>query len=207
MSERPPQEQDYPGHSGDMEPASRDSMENYSGSGLLTDARALITGGDSGIGRAVAVAFAKEGADVVFTYLSEQEDAAHTTRLVKDQGRRCIAIAGDLADEEMCRRAVSQAVDELGGLDILVNNVATQTPQKRLDDITTDQWLHTFAVNVNSYFWMTREALNHLHKGSSIINTSSINGLRGTRHLIDYSATKGASLAFTYALAQSLIDR
>jgi NAD(P)-dependent dehydrogenase (short-subunit alcohol dehydrogenase family) len=191
-----------------MSPEPADEMRNYTGRNLLDDRRALITGGDSGIGRAVAVAFAKEGADVAITYLSEAEDAdaAHTAELVRAAGRRCTTIRGDLAEENNCEHAVRRTVEELGGLDILVNNVATQRPVKDLTELSTEQWDRTFRVNIYSYFWTTRAALEHVPDGGSIINTSSINGLRGNRTLIDYAATKGAVLALTYSLAQSLQD-
>ena len=205
----PPQRQDYPGRTSEMNPEPRDEMRDYEGRDLLRGARALITGGDSGIGRAVAVAFAKEGADVAITYLSEQEDedAAHTAKLVQEAGHRCATIRGDLAVEENCQHAVDRTVSDLGGLEVLVNNVATQRPASDLTEISTEQWERTFRVNVFSFFWTTRAALPHMPDGSAIINTASINGLRGNKTLIDYSATKGAVLAFTYSLAQSLQDR
>jgi NAD(P)-dependent dehydrogenase (short-subunit alcohol dehydrogenase family) len=210
-SDSPPprQEQEYPGRTGEMDPRPRDEMRDYAGRGLLEGARALITGGDSGIGRAVAVAFAKEGADVAITYLSEREDddAAHTAQLVAKAGRRCATIRGDLAYERDCQHAVDRTVAELGGLDVLVNNIATQQPVSGLEELSSEQWERTFRVNVFSYFWTTRAALKHLPEGGCIVNTSSINGLRGNKSLIDYAATKGAVLAFTYSLAQSLQDR
>jgi NAD(P)-dependent dehydrogenase (short-subunit alcohol dehydrogenase family) len=192
-----------------MAPQPRDEMRDYSGRGLLAGARTLITGGDSGIGRAVAVAFAKEGADVAIAYLSpeEDEDARHTAKLVEQEGRRCVCIRGDLAEEENCLRAVERTVTELGGLDVLVNNIATQQPVGDLAELSSEQWERTFRVNIHSYFWTTRAALDHLTEGGSIINTSSINGLRGNKSLIDYAATKGAILAFTYSLAQALRER
>jgi NAD(P)-dependent dehydrogenase (short-subunit alcohol dehydrogenase family) len=155
------------------------------------------------------VAFAKEGADVAIAYLSEQEDsdAAHTAELVSQAGRRCVTIRGDLAEEENCVRAVERTVSELGGLDLVVNNVATQEPIEDIAKLSTEQWDRTFRVNIYSYFWITREALKHLPEGGTIINTASINGLRGNKSLIDYSATKGAVLAFTYSMAQALQDR
>jgi len=210
-TEQPPpgQEQPYPGRTSEMNPQPQDEMREYAGRSLLSGVRALITGGDSGIGRAVAVAFAKEGADVAIAYLSEHEDqdAQHTADLVAETGQRCVTIRGDLAEEENCQRAVERAVTELGGLDLLVNNVATQEPVQDLAELSTAQWERTFRVNIYSYFWTTRAALKHLPDGGVIINTSSINGLRGNKTLIDYSATKGAVLAFTYSLAQSLQDR
>jgi NAD(P)-dependent dehydrogenase (short-subunit alcohol dehydrogenase family) len=153
------------------------------------------------------VAFAKEGADVAIGYLSEHDDAHETERLVKESGRRCVLLPGDLSDEGHCRAMASLALSDLGGIDLLVNNLATQKPQERFEDITTEQWMRTFDVNIHTYFFMTRAVLPHLGRGASIINTASINGLRGNAHLIDYSATKGAILAFTYSLAQALIDR
>jgi len=210
-AEQPParQEQEYPGRTAEMDPRPRDEMRDYEGRGLLTGTRALVTGGDSGIGRAVAVAFAKEGADVAIAYLSEteDEDAARTAELVKAAGQQCVTIRGDLAIEDNCQRAVEQTVTELGGLDVLVNNVATQEPVEDLADLSTAQWERTFRVNVHSYFWTIRAALAHLPDGGAIINTSSINGLRGNKSLIDYAATKGAVLALTYSLAQALQDR
>jgi NAD(P)-dependent dehydrogenase (short-subunit alcohol dehydrogenase family) len=205
----PEQEQEYPGRTAEMQPKPNDEMRDYEGRNLLSGARALITGGDSGIGRAVAVAFAKEGADVSITYLSEQEDedAAHTAKLVEQAGHRCVTIRGDLAVEENCQRAVERTVSELGGLEVLVNNVATQRPVSDLTELSTEQWERTFRVNVFSYFWTTKASLPHLPDGSAIINTASINGLRGNKSLIDYSATKGAILAFTYSLAQALQER
>ena len=205
----PKQTQDYPGRTSEMDPRPRDEMRDYEGRGLLAGKRALITGGDSGIGRAVAVAFAKEGADVAIAYLAEQEneDAQHTAGLVEKAGHRCVTIRGDLAEEANCQRAVNQAVDELGGLDILVNNVATQQPVQDFAELTTEQWDRTFKVNIYSYFWAAKAAYPHLPDGGAIINTASINGLRGNKSLIDYSATKGAVLALTYSLAQAFQDK
>lgn len=190
-----------------MAPEPRDEMRAYQGRGLLQDKKALITGGDSGIGRAVAVAFAKEGADVAIAYLSEHEDAAHTRKLVEQAGRRCVLLPGDLGDRAHCASVVEQTVAELGGLDVLVNNVAYQEPVSGLEELTDEQWEHTFAVNIHSYFRVTKAALPHMREGGSIINTSSINGLRGNKSLIDYAATKGAINAFTYSMAQNLVER
>lgn len=190
-----------------MTPEPRDEMRDYVGRGLLAGKRALVTGGDSGIGRAVAIAFAKEGADVAIAYLSEHEDAGHTRKLVEAEGRRCVLLPGDLADRDHCVQVVERAVAELGGLDVVVNNVAYQQPVDSLEELTDEQWERTFAVNIHSYYRVTRAALPHLGEGSAIINTSSINGLRGNRTLLDYSATKGAINAFTYAMAQNLVDR
>jgi NAD(P)-dependent dehydrogenase (short-subunit alcohol dehydrogenase family) len=193
-----------------MEPEPQSRMEGYEGSGKLEGARALITGGDSGIGRAVGIAFAKEGADVAFAYLSEDiesGDAAETGELIRACDRKGVAIAADLRSEEACAEVVERAAGELGGLSILVNNIAYQKPVDDFEEITTDQLLRSFETNVFSYFWTTRAALAHLGEGSSIINTGSINGLRGNKRLIDYAATKGAVHVLTYSLAQTLEPR
>ncbi|MGO3325880.1 SDR family oxidoreductase [Gordonia sp. (in: high G+C Gram-positive bacteria)] len=190
-----------------MDDQPHDEMRSYSGRGLLADKCALITGGDSGIGRAVAVAFAKEGADVAIAYLSEHDDAAKTVELVEEQGRRAVAYPGDLADSRHCAELVSRTVTDLGGLDVLVNNVAYQAPVDDLQELTDDQWNRTFAVNIDGYFHTTRAALDHLTPGGAIINTGSVNGLRGNKTLIDYAATKGAVHTLTKSLAQALLDR
>ncbi|GGS96928.1 SDR family oxidoreductase [Nonomuraea spiralis] len=203
----PPQNQPYPGRTGEMSPEPRDEMRGYEGRDLLAGKRALITGGDSGIGRAVAVAFAKEGADVAVAYLDEHDDANRTRGLVEREGRRCVLLPGDLGDRDHCAAVVEQAVSELGGLDVLVNNVAYQAPVDSLEELSDEQWEHTFAVNIHSYYRVTRAALPYLREGGAIVNTSSINGLRGNRTLIDYAATKGAINAFTYSMAQNLVDR
>ncbi len=205
--EFPPQEQEYPGTTDAMTPRPADEMAEYVGRGLLDGKRALVTGGDSGIGRATAVAFAKEGADVAVAYLCEDDDARHTAKLVEQEGRRSIVLPGDLCEEEHCTEVVERTVAELGGLDILVNNVAYQNPVESLAEISTDQWDRTFKTNIYSYFWVTKAALEHMPDGGAIINSGSINGLRGNKSLIDYATTKGAILAFTYSMAQSLVDR
>ena len=203
----PVQEQEYPGTTEAMTPRPADEMAGYSGRGLLEGKRALVTGGDSGIGKATAVAFAKEGADVAIAYLCEHEDARQTAKLIEKEGRRAVLLPGDLSVEEQCTEAVRRTVEELGGLDILVNNIAYQNPVESLADITTEQWDRTFRTNIYSYFWVTKAALEHMPDGGAIVNSGSINGLRGNKSLIDYSATKGAILAFTYSMAQSLVDR
>lgn len=205
--ERPPHTIEYPGETADMAEQPRDEMRNYRGRDLLAGRKALITGGDSGIGRAVAVAFAKEGADVAIAYLDEHDDAEHTADLVRRAGRRCHLLPGDLAAADHCRAVVAEAAAALGGLDLLVNNVAYQEPVDDLTELDDAQWRRTFAVNIDSYFHVTKAALAHLPRGSAVINTASINGLRGNKSLIDYSATKGAVLALTYSLAQSFQDR
>lgn len=197
----------YPGETQDMAERPRDEMRDYAGSGLLAGKKALITGGDSGIGRAVAVAFAKEGADVSIAYLDETYDARHTVSLIEAEGRRGVELAGDLAEPDHCRAVVEKTVEQFGGLDIVVNNVAFQSPAEDLTEISDAQWRRTFAVNIDSFFHVTKAALAHLPDGAAIINTASINGLRGNKTLIDYSATKGAVIALTYSLAQSLTER
>ncbi|EID55692.1 SDR family oxidoreductase [Saccharomonospora xinjiangensis] len=204
---QPKQSQQPPGDTGRMAPQPRDEMRDWVGRDLLRDRKALITGGDSGIGRAVAVAFAKEGADVAIAYLSEHDDAEHTAALVREQGRRCLLLPGDLADAAQCEKVVAGTVREFGGLDLLVNNVATQQEHQSFDEIDDEQWTHTFDVNIHSYFRVTAAALRHLPEGGAIINTGSVNGLRGNKKLIDYSATKGAVHAWTFAMAQSLVPR
>lgn len=203
----PAQQQSPPGHTSAMRPEPADEMAGYAGRGLLEGKVALVTGGDSGIGRAVCVAFAKEGADIALAYLSEDSDAKHTAELVRSQGRRCVMIGGDLADAQHCADVVRRVIDELQRLDVLVNNVATQQPVDALEELSDEQWLRTFDVNIHSYFRMTKAALPHLRPGSAIINTGSVNGLRGNKTLIDYSATKGAVHVLTFSLAQILLDR
>lgn len=207
MSEHKAETIEYPGRTGDMAEKPNDEMRSYRGRDLLVDKRALITGGDSGIGRAVAVAFAKEGADVAIAYLSESDDAEHTKKLVEEQGRRCFTYAGDLGDPEHCRDVVDRAASDLGGLELLVNNVAYQQPVDDFAEISPEQWRRTFSVNIDSFYHVTHAALQYLGRGAAIVNTGSINGLRGNKSLIDYSATKGAVTALTYALAQNLLDR
>jgi NAD(P)-dependent dehydrogenase (short-subunit alcohol dehydrogenase family) len=205
-----PQTQSYPGSEQRMEPEPRSDMEGYVGSGKLAGKRALITGGDSGIGRAVGIAFAKEGADVAFAYLSdehESRDADETAELIRKAGRTALALQADLTDEATCVDTVERTAAELGGLDVLVNNVAYQCPADSLEEISDEQWQRTFTTNIHSYFWTTKAALAHLSDGGAIVNTGSINGLRGHKTLIDYSATKGAVIAWTYSLAQALQPR
>jgi NAD(P)-dependent dehydrogenase (short-subunit alcohol dehydrogenase family) len=205
--EFPPQQQERPGHEGEMEPEPQDEMRGYSGSGKLDGKVALVTGGDSGIGRAVCVAFAKEGADVAIAYLSEDEDAEHTKSLVEAEGRRAITLRCDVQHEDQARGIVRDTIDQLGKLDVLVNHAGTQTPVDDPGEITTEQWEGTFKTNVYGPWWSTHEALKHMGEGASIINTGSVNGLRGNKELIDYAATKGAIHVLTFSLAQALVER
>ncbi|WP_148715378.1 SDR family oxidoreductase [Chitinolyticbacter meiyuanensis] len=203
----PPQHQDQqPGIEAQMQPPPESEMAAYRGSGKLEGEVALVTGGDSGIGRAVAVAFAKEGADVAVVYLAEDEDAAKTRQLITDCGRRCILIKGDIADEAFCGEAVALTISELKGLDILVNNAGEQHPQSSIEDISSSQLLRTFQTNVFAMFHLVRAALPHLKGGGRIINTTSVTAYRGHEKLLDYSATKGAVVSFTRSLAKALID-
>lgn len=204
----PPQRQQrQPGREDQMQPRPQAVNMAYRGSGKLQGKVAIITGGDSGIGRAVAILFAKEGADVAIVYLEEHEDANETQRLVEAEGRRCIPIPGDVGVESVCREAVERTVRELGWLDILVNNAAVQYPQDSIEAITEEQLVRTFRTNIFAYFFMTKAALPHLGEGSAIVNTTSITAYRGSGHLIDYAATKGAIVAFTRSLAISLAEK
>jgi NAD(P)-dependent dehydrogenase (short-subunit alcohol dehydrogenase family) len=203
---RKPQAQKKPGIEERMEPkpvSDRGEKENK-----LQDKVALITGGDSGIGRAVAILFAKEGADVAIAYLNESEDGEEVRRIVEEEyGRRCLLLEGNIRKEKFCQKIVNDTVKKFGKLDILVNNAATQTEQKSLRDIGTDQLYETFETNIFSMFWVTKYALEYLKKGSCIINTTSVTAYRGSPSLIDYSATKGAILTFTRSLSGSLVEK
>jgi NAD(P)-dependent dehydrogenase (short-subunit alcohol dehydrogenase family) len=205
---QPPQQQEKrPGIEAEMTPRPRAEDPSYRGSGKLQGKVALITGGDSGIGRAVAISFAKEGADVAISYLNEEQDAQETQRQVEEEGRRCLTLAGDIGDEAHCRQLVQQTVQELGKLDVLVNNAAEQHPQESIKDITADQLERTFRTNIFSMFFLTKAALDHLQPGSAIINTSSVTAFKGSPQLLDYSSTKGAIVAFTRSLAQALAEQ
>ena len=206
--QQPPQHQDQqPGIESEMTPRPQAEDRDYRGSGKLQGKVALITGGDSGIGRAVAIAFAKEGADVAIVYLNEHGDAQETRGLVEKEGRRCIAIAGDVGDEAFCQQVVQDIVRELGRLNILVNNAAEQHPQDDIAKITSAQLERTFRTNIFSFFYMTKAVLPHLREGSAIINTTSVTAYRGSSHLLDYAATKGAIVAFTRSLAKALVGQ
>lgn len=196
-----------PGRESVMKPRPQAEDPQQRGSGKLLNKVALITGGDSGIGRAVAWAFAKEGADIAVAYLNEHKDAEETRAGVERQGRRCILLAGDIGKEKICRELVERTVKEFGRLDVLVNNAAVQFPQESLEKITAKQLEETFRVNIFSFFYTTREALKHLKEGSAIINTTSVTAYRGSPQLLDYSSTKGAIVSFTRSLSQLLAEK
>jgi NAD(P)-dependent dehydrogenase (short-subunit alcohol dehydrogenase family) len=204
----PAQHQEKPGLESRIKPRPEYQAPTYNAAGKLNGKVALITGGDSGIGRAVAVLYAREGADVAIVHLPEErEDAQHTRREVEKEGRTCLLIPGDVTDSAFCREAVEQTVNELGRLDILVNNAAFQQHQENLEEVTEEQWEHTFRTNIFGYFYMAKAALPHLDRGAAILNCGSITGLEGSKELLDYSSTKGAIHAFTKSLAQNLVDR
>lgn len=204
----PPQHQRRPGLESKVRPRPEYQAPLYKGSEKLKDKVALITGGDSGIGRAVAVLYAREGADVAIVYLpQEKRDAEETRKAVEREGRRALLLPGDVSDPDFCHAAVEQAIEELGKLDIVVNNAAFQQHQKGLEEITEEQWDRTFRTNIYGYFHMSKAALPYLRPGSAIVNCGSITGLRGNKQLLDYASTKGAIHAFTKSLAQNLVKR
>jgi NAD(P)-dependent dehydrogenase (short-subunit alcohol dehydrogenase family) len=204
----PAQHVEKPGIEGELELKPRYEAPHYRGSSKLNNKAALITGGDSGIGRAVAVLFAREGADVAIVYLrEEQQDAEETRAAVEAEGRRALLIPGDVREARFCREAVARTVEEFGKLDILVNNAAFQQHQQGIEDVSDEQFDRTFKTNIYGYFYMAKAALEQMDEGAVIINTGSITGLEGSKELLDYSATKGAIHAFTKSLAQSLVER
>lgn len=203
----PGQRQEQPGDQYKMTPEPEIIKDSYKGSGKLKDKVALITGGDSGIGRSVAVHFAREGADVAIVYLEEDKDAQDTKSMVEKEGRKCLLIAGDVGGEDFCKEAVQRTVKELGKLDILVNNAGEQHEQHDIRDISAEQLQRTFTTNIFAMFYFVKEALNHMKEGSAIINTASVTAYHGNKLLLDYSSTKGAIVAFTRTLAQMVADK
>lgn len=206
--QRPPQHQEeQPGMEHKLTPRPKADDPSYRGSGKLDGKVALITGGDSGIGRAAAIAFAKEGADVAIVYYNEHRDAEETRSMVEEHGRSCLLISGSIEEEEFCQEAVRQTVEKLGRLDVLVNNAAVQYPQESIMDISAEQLQKTFQVNLFAMFYLIKAALPHLEKGSAIINTASVTAYRGSPHLIDYASTKGAIVSLTRSLAHALVEK
>ncbi|HHJ4571137.1 TPA: SDR family oxidoreductase [Citrobacter farmeri] len=204
----PHQKQPFPGLAGKMQPLPDHGEESYQGSGRLTGKKVLITGGDSGIGRAVAIAYAREGADVAINYLpDEEEDAREVVALIKQAGRQAVALPGDIRDESFCRQLVSQAAESLGGLDILVNNAERQQFCESIEDLTTEAFDATFKTNVYAMFWITKAAIPHFQAGSVIINTSSVQAYEPSEILLDYAQTKAAIVAFTKSLAKQLASK
>ena len=201
----PEQEQEPVGLESEMQPRPDYGEETYRGSGKLQGKAAVITGGDSGIGRAVALAFAREGADVLISYLDEHSDAEETVQIVEKEGRRCIAVAGDISDEARCRQIVERAVQEFGRLDILVNNAAWQESIESIQDVSKEMLLHTYGVNIFAMFYLCKAAMPHMQPGSTIINTTSIQAYQPSPNLLPYSTTKGAILTFTKALSEEAI--
>lgn len=190
-----------------MTPRPQIEGKDYRPAGKLQGKVALITGGDSGIGAATAIMFAKEGADIAITYLQEHQDADHVKQLVMQQGRRCIGIAGDLGDEGFCRKLMDDTIAKFGKLDILVNNAAEQHSASTIEDISSEQFERTFRTNIFAYFYLTKVAMPHLKEGACIVNTTSVTAYRGSSHLLDYSSTKGAIVTFTRSLSQQLAQR
>jgi NAD(P)-dependent dehydrogenase (short-subunit alcohol dehydrogenase family) len=204
----PPQHQDQrPGIESEMTPQPVADDPKYKPAGKLQGKVAIVTGGDSGIGRATAIAFAKEGADVCVAYLCEHDDAEETKKQIESEGQKCLLIPGDLGEEAHCKSVVEQAVKEFGKLDILVNNASEQHPQESIEDITEEQLVRTFRTNVFAYFFMVKAAMKHLKEGAKIINTVSVTAYKGSPQLLDYSSTKGAEVAFTRSLSMNLIEK
>jgi NAD(P)-dependent dehydrogenase (short-subunit alcohol dehydrogenase family) len=204
----PKQKQEYPGVEAKMKPKADHGQDTYVGSGKLEGKKAIITGGDSGIGKAVAIAFAREGADVLISYLSdvEDEDAADTAKLVKEAGRKCLVVKGDITSEAHCKKIVQQAMHEFGQIDILVNNAAFQMARKSLQEISAEEWEHTFAVNMHAMFYLCKAAEPHMKPGSSIINTTSVNAYHPSDDLLPYAATKAGIQNFTANLSQIFLN-
>jgi NAD(P)-dependent dehydrogenase (short-subunit alcohol dehydrogenase family) len=204
---QPAQQQDVPGTLGQMDPKPDHGEESYRGSGRLTGKAAVITGGDSGIGRAVAIAFAREGADVLISYLNEHEDAKDTAKYVEEAGRKCVLVPGDLADRAHQKTIIPKAVEEFGKVDILVNNAAFQMSHDSLEEISDEEWDHTLALNLTAMFTLTKDAVPHMQPGASIINSSSVNSDNPSPNLIAYAMTKAGIANFTASLAQMLAEK
>ncbi|WP_149194382.1 SDR family oxidoreductase [Luteimonas suaedae] len=204
---QPEQQQDVPGTEPELEPKADHGEESYKGSGKLSGRVAVITGGDSGIGRAVAIAFAREGADVLISYLCEDKDAEESKRWVEDAGRRCVLVPGDIADPAHCRAIIRRTLDEFGRIDILVNNAAYQMTRESIEEIPDEEWDYTFQVNVTAMFHLCKAAVPHMQPGSAIINTSSINSDKPRPTLLPYATTKGAIANFTAGLAGLLAEK
>jgi NAD(P)-dependent dehydrogenase (short-subunit alcohol dehydrogenase family) len=204
---QPAQQQDVPGTLGQMDPKPDHGEESYRGSGRLTGKAAVITGGDSGIGRAVAIAFAREGADVLISYLNEHEDAKDTAKYVEEAGRKCVLVPGDLADRAHQKTIIPKAVEEFGKVDILVNNAAFQMSHDSLEEISDEEWDHTVALNLTAMFTLTKDAVPHMQPGASIINSSSVNSDNPSPNLIAYAMTKAGIANFTASLAQMLAEK
>lgn len=203
----PDQQQPVPGIQSQMKPVPDCGEQSYRGSGKLTGKKAVITGGDSGIGRAVAIAFAREGADVLVSYLNEHDDAKDVARLVEEAGRKCVLVSGDLSDPNHCREVISRAVDEFGNIDVLVNNAAFQMTHESLDEISDEEWDYTFRVNIGAYFYLLKAALPHMPPGASVIGSSSVNSDMPSPTLAPYAATKAAIANFSASLAQLLGEK
>lgn len=203
----PNQEQEVPGEEKEMNPKVDHGEESYRGSGKLKGKNAIITGGDSGIGRAVAIAFAREGANVLISYLEEHEDAQETAKYVEEAGKKAVLISGDISEEQHCKEIVQKAVSEFGQIDILVNNAAFQMARESLQDISSEEWDYTFKTNIYSMFYLCKEAEPHMKPGSTIVNTTSINAYKPNKLLLAYAATKGAIQNFTANLGQILAEK
>ncbi|WP_299957604.1 SDR family oxidoreductase [uncultured Modestobacter sp.] len=204
---QPEQQQTPPGTLGELDPKPDHGEESYRGSGKLTGKRAVITGGDSGIGRAVAIAFAREGADVLIAYLDEHEDARETAKYVEDAGRKCVLVPGDLADRSHAKTVVPKALEELGGIDVLVNNAAFQMSHESLDEISDDEWDHTLALNLTAMFTLIRDAVPHMQPGAAIVNSSSVNSDNPSPTLAPYAMTKAGIANFSASMAQLLGEK
>ena len=203
----PDQDQEQPAKQSKMHPEPQIIRDNYKGSGKLKGKNVLITGGDSGIGRSVAVHFAREGANIAIIYLNEDEDALKTKKMVEKEGRKCYIIEGDLKDEKFCRKALDEAINAIGHLNILVNNAAVQFPKDKIENISIEQLQTTFETNIYPYFYIVKEAVQKLKEGDVIINTTSVTAYRGSEHLLDYSSTKGAIVSFTRSLSKMLAPK